>query len=193
MTHKISEPNPIPIFRVVTGIGIAIIALWFLTACAPAPIQTEVARGEGTSTMSPTDTPYIIVVTATPELQSVVDPTVEPTPECPSDDYFSQMTVGYLPALGLGAKKSPIAITFGCELMTVIGEGWSLSGLLSEDGTKLETCALFADRSVPYPCSLGFANLDNLNVRGFYQNKNGQDFPICLALDNKHHNESCGG
>src|SRR3990167_10211205 len=36
MTHKLSEPNPIPIFRVVTGIGIAIIALWFLTACVPA-------------------------------------------------------------------------------------------------------------------------------------------------------------
>ena len=249
MTHKLSEPNPIPVFRVVTGIGIAIIALWFLTACVPAK-QAQLPTtdwgncayaesGEISCDNSQTNVVGTLMVNnfnyrttidaqATQMAESIViaesnfqryldamnalcpegwsdtywrntgecgDPDGQvpftPTPVCPPDDYFSQMTVGYLPSLGLGAKKSPVAITFGCELMTVVGEGWSLSGLLSEDGTKLETCALFADRSIPYPCSLGFANLDNLNVRGFYQNKNGSDFPICLAVDNKHHNEVC--
>jgi len=167
MNYKISEPNPNSFFRFIAGAGIAVIALWFLTACAPASVPTEVARGEGTETMSPADTPVVIVVTATPQIV-----TIEPTdaaPVCPPE-LLGQVTVGHLPELDLGEKKSPVSVSFGCMLVTVSGEGWSLRGLLSEDGTKLTTCALFADRQTLYPCTLELRNLDHLNVRAFYQN-----------------------
>lgn len=194
MIYKPSEPAPFEnIFvKLVIGFLAAIIILFILTACgSPTGIAEYQAQTESANQIRdiPTQTPYVVVMTATQEPATVEVPTEEPTPICPPE-HAAQITVGYIPWLDVGEKKSPVTVSFGCMLLTVdFGEGVYLQGLLSEDGQKLDTCTLYA--SYPFPCTLELRNPDHLNVRAFYFNKNGERFAICLAKDNKNYIDGC--
>ena len=116
-------------------------------------------------------------------------PTSEPTISCPPD-YLSQLTVGYFPLLDVGEKKSPITVSVNCfDVYVDFDGGASLSGTLAEDGLSLTSCAVVADHT--YPCDLKIQNLANMNVRGEYHNKNGEDFALCLAVSNHDFNDFC--
>lgn len=192
MNYHIKEPTPAPIVKYVVGVGILILGLWFLTGCAPSPVANMTEDTE--VVVPPTSEPVVIVVTATPEPTRPPGPpvpivTYEPTPDCPPE-HLAAVTVGFVPVLDLGEKKSPVSVSFGCMLVNIYGEGWTVSGLLAEDGLSMTTCTLTADHT--YPCTLEVRNLDiRMRVRATYDNKNGETFFICMATSNRYYSLGC--
>lgn len=165
------------------GMLVIIAALmWFLYGCG-----SPVEQPETFATQTPhiiTAAPQIVVVTAT-ELPTEA---VEPTADCPPA-YFAKLAVGYIPALDLGDKKTPVAATIGCAILNIHGGGWRLTGQVSSDGLSLVSCVLVADRE--YPCQMFIRNLESMNVVASYENKNGKNYPLCVAVSNQDYNVEC--
>lgn len=170
----------------------AIMVLWFLGACSPQVVTDDspVVADEVPQVEVPTQTPYVITATPEPAVVPVV-PTdaVEPAPDCPAE-YMMGLTVGHVPGLDVGEKKSPVVVSYGCLAFSIDFNGEAhLSGILAEDGLSLESCTFFADHT--YPCKLEVRNLEPLKVRATYDNKNGETFLICVARNNQAHIDGC--
>jgi len=178
-----------------------VIALWFLTGCAsreyivgfPDATGVKVNAQEAATLLAtryveyaePTQTP--LVVTATPEPTQQPIATDEVT--CPPS-YLGSLAVGYIPDPYLGNKKSPIAVDVDCFSISFFGDGWSLYGILAEDGKSLQSC-MFSLGEKSYPCVMNIRNVDNLKVYAKYIKPNGREFWICVAKSNQEYTREC--
>jgi len=173
--------------KVSLGIGLLVAVLMFwLGSCAAPPDYPEIVDVEDTATLGSIAT----IVSSTPTFAptETLSPTSTDTPSCPPR-HLEGLTVGYIPALDLGGKQSAVSVELQCGLLAIWGDGWSISGVVSDDGLSLASCTLYADRQ--YTCDLRFRNVDNLNVAASYTNKAGKDYTICLASDYTSFNEEC--
>ena len=152
-----------------------------LASCAP-----TVADQPDLTYAEPTQTPHIVIVTATP----MSEPSETPTEQalfCPPD-YYSQIAVGYIPYFG-GTKKDAASADVNCYRVSIQVSTGLIAGVLSQDGLRVENCILHADKD--YPCSLRLQNVSNFI--GDYEKKNGTSELICLAVSNKEYNPACQG
>lgn len=162
----------------------AFIMAWILTGCGSPVEQPDTFATPHVITAAP----QVVVITATAAPASSQTETAEPTADCPPA-YFARLAVGYIPALDLGDKKTPVAATIGCAILNIHGGGWRLTGQLSSDGMKLVSCVLVADRE--YPCVMFIRNLESMNVVASYDNKAGRNFDLCVAVSNQDYNVEC--
>src|SRR3990167_232124 len=166
-----------------------VIALWFLTGCAPSTLveQLDTTRAAKTpsATARPTQTPWVVTVTSDPTQQ----PTATDEITCPPP-YLGSLVVGYIPDPYLGNKKSPIVADIDCFSISLFGDEWSLYGILAEDGKSLQSCT-FSLGEKSYPCVMNIRNVDNLKVYAKYVKPNGREFWICVAKSNQEYTREC--
>lgn len=137
-------------------------------------------------TSEPTQTPHVVVVTATPELLQTVVPTpqntVEPTESCPPR-VFSRISVGYVPGLDIGDKKSPVVVNIGCGAINIQFANARISGVLSPDGLTVLDCVFYGDGK-EFPCELRIPvqSADNpfIQANGWIFKKANKEL-VCLA------------
>lgn len=148
---------------------------------SPAPVSTQ--------------TPYVLVVTATAELSESL-PLPTDTPDC-APRTFTRMTVGYLPGLDIGDKKSPVSVNMGCAAITIVFEGGaSITGIVAEDGLSLLGCTVNLPDGHVFPCSLSIPAMsaDNpfIQATGSIVKKSTKEL-ICISETSGAYSQACGG